>query len=133
GIPALRMADGPVGIRGGGVTGPATAFPAEVALGASFDPALTRKVAGAIAEEAKERGERMLLGPDINLQRLPVGGRDFEMFSEDPYLTSRLAQAYVKGVQEKGVIATAKHFLLNDQELDRTVTSSDADPRTIHE
>jgi beta-glucosidase len=133
GIPALRMADGPVGYRGGTVTGKATAFPAAVAMAATFDTALNRRVAGAQAEEAKARGVRMVLGPDVNIQRLPLGGRDFEMFSEDPYLTSRLALAYVRGMQERGVIATVKHFLLNDQEIDRTIKSSDADERTIHE
>jgi beta-glucosidase len=133
GIPALKMADGPIGFRGGTVTGPATAFPAAVAMAATFDADLNRRVAGAQADEAKARGVRMILGPDVNIQRLPLGGRSFEMFSEDPYLTSRLAVEYVRGVQERGVIATVKHFLLNDQEIQRTVKSSDADERTIHE
>lgn len=133
GIPSLRMADGPVGYRGGTVTGKATAFPAAVAMAATFNTDLNKRIAGAQAEEAKARGARMLLGPDVNIQRLPLGGRDFEMFSEDPYLTSRLAQEYVRGVQEKGVIATVKHFLLNDTELERTVKSSNAGERAIHE
>jgi len=133
GIPSLRMVDGPVGYRGGTVTGKATAFPAAVAMAATFNPALNKEVAGAQADEAKARGARMILGPDVNIQRYPLGGRNFEMFSEDPYLTSRLAEAYVRGVQERGVAATVKHFLLNDTELQRTVKSSNADDRTIHE
>jgi beta-glucosidase len=133
GIPALRMADGPIGFRGGTVTGKATAFPAAVAMGATFDPALNRRVAAAQAEEAKARGASMVLGPDVNIQRLPVGGRNFEMFSEDPYLTSRMAESYVTGMQERGVAATVKHFLLNDEERERTVQSSNADDRAIRE
>jgi beta-glucosidase len=133
GIPTLRMADGPVGFRGGTVTGKATAFPAAVAMAATFDPALNRAVGAAQAEEAKARGVRMVLGPDVNIQRLPIGGRNFEMFSEDPYLTSRMAREYVRGMQSHGEIATVKHFLLNDQEHERTVESSNADDRAIHE
>lgn len=134
GLPAMRMTDGGLGVRGGQRSGRATAFPAGISLAASFDPELTQEVAGAIAREAKDRGFNAVLGPDVNIVRTPVGGRDFEMLcGEDPYLCSRLAQAYVRGIQDQGVIAVVKHLIGNELEADRTRTDSRIDERTLHE
>lgn len=129
GIPALTMTDGPIGVR----NGPQTAFPAGIAMAATFDPALIGQVGIAMADEARLIGKRMLLGPCVGLSREPFGGRNFESFGEDPFLTSRIAESYVKGVQGQGVLASVKHFALNDQEFDRMTIDSHADLRTMFE
>ena len=105
-VPALTMADGPIGVRGTDTTIKATAFPAGIAMGATWDPKMVGDVAGAMAEEAKQRGFRAMLGPELNLSRYPLGGRNFETMGEDPYLTSRLTESYVKQMQGRGVLAT---------------------------
>jgi len=133
GVPAMHMDDAHLGVAH---MGPATAFPAAVGVAASFDPSLAKKEGAAIADEARARDIRMILGPDVNIQRLPVGGRNFEMLGgQEPVLTADMGAAFIRGTQEHGVIATAKHFILNDQELFalRTVADSRADERTIHE
>jgi beta-glucosidase len=129
GIPAIQMTDGPLGVRQGQMT----AFPSGISMGASFDPALVRSVAKAIAEEARFAGKNMLLGPCVNISRHPFGGRNFESFGEDPFLTATLAAQYVEGIQSQDVLASVKHFALNDQEYERTTVDVDADPRAMFE
>jgi len=129
GIPGFEMSDGPIGVR----TGKATAFPAGVALASSWDTNLVARVAKAIAIEAKAKGLNMMLGPTVNIHRLAIGGRNFESFSEDPYLASRMAVAYIKAMQSEKVIACVKHFCCNDQEWERMRYDAVIDARTMHE
>ncbi len=129
GIPALHMTDGPAGIR----TGPATSFPAGVALAASFDPDLVEQVGAAIAREAKAQGKNVLLAPCVNIQRAPQAGRNFENFGEDPFLAARIAVGYVKGVQSENVLAAVKHYAANNQERERHTIDVRVDERTLHE
>jgi beta-glucosidase len=128
-IPALRMTDGPVGVR----VGQATAFPAGALLAATFDPALVERVAAAIARETKGHGKNVLLGPGVNIARSALNGRNFEYFGEDPALASRMAVAYIHGVQSQGVVATVKHFAVNNEETDRMTVSAEVDARALHE
>jgi beta-glucosidase len=128
-IPALRMTDGPVGVR----VGQATAFPAAALLAATFDPALVERVGAAIARETKGHGKNVLLGPGVNIARTALGGRNFEYFGEDPELAAHMAVAYLRGVQSQGVLATVKHFAANNQETDRKTISAEIDARTLHE
>ena len=129
GIPALHMTDGPAGVR----TGPATSFPAGVALAASFDPELVERVGAAIAREAKARGKNVLLAPCVNIQRAPHAGRNFESFGEDPFLAARLSVGYVRGVQSEGVMAAVKHYAANNQERERHTIDVRVDERALHE
>lgn len=132
GIPSIHMTDGPVGVRD--VQGrPTTSFPAGIAMGASFDPNLIKQVAKAMADETRFYGKNMLLGPCVNLSRQPFGGRNFESFGEDPFLTSQLAKSYVQGVQGQNVLASVKHFALNEQETDRMSIDVQADLRAMFE
>jgi beta-glucosidase len=136
GIGKLRVTDGPNGARGGGslIGGVrAAAFPVGIALGASWDPDLVREVAGAIAEEARDKGAHVVLGPTINIQRSVTNGRNFECYAEDPCLTAALAAAYVEGMQAAGVAATPKHFAGNESEIERTTISSEIDARALRE
>src|SRR5580700_6502240 len=115
GVPRLGMSDGPTGVRSN--TGQlATVFPVAVALAATFNPDLTREVAGAIAREAIAPREPGVLAPTINIVRTPLWGRNFETFSEDPYLTAELAIGYVEGLQGEGIGASLKHYAANNQE-----------------
>jgi beta-glucosidase len=116
GLPALRMVDGPVGVRN---LGPSTAYPAGIALAATFDVALAFEEGTALGRDAKSRGAHFLLGPGVNLYRAPMNGRNFEYFGEDPFLASRMTVGYIQGVQRQGVSATVKHFALNNEEYDR--------------
>jgi beta-glucosidase len=109
------------------------AFPCGAALGATWDVDLVERVAAALATETRAKGAQVLLGPTINLQRTPLGGRHFECFSEDPHLTASLASAYVRGLQGGGVAACVKHLVANDQEEDRFEISSELDERTLRE
>lgn len=129
GIPAIHVTDGPLGVR----NGKATAFPAGVAMAASWDTTLIHEVAIAMAQETKAKGRDYLLGPCVCIQRFPFGGRNFETYSEDPYLTSRLAVNWVKGLQGEKVIASVKHFAMNDQELERNNYNVIIDERTMRE
>lgn len=129
GIPALRMTDGPVGVRSGN----ATAFPVSVAMAATWNPDLIKQVGQALGQQAKAKGKNVLLGPCLNIHRVPHGGRNFESFGEDPYLTARMAVASIQGVQVERVIATAKHFAVNNQEFDRTSVDVHIDERALHE
>ncbi len=129
GIPKLSMTDGPVGVRNGA----ATAFPAPVALAASFDPELVQRVGAALGRETRAKGKSVLLAPCVNLQRTPQGGRNFESFGEDPWLASRIATSYIRGVQSEGVAATVKHFAINNQETERMTVSVEVSERALHE
>lgn len=129
GIPSIRMTDGPLGVR----WEKATAFPAGIAMGATFDPTLIEDVGVAIADEARVRGRNMLLGPCINISRHPFGGRNFESFGEDPLLTGRLGASYIKGIQSRNVLPSVKHFAANDQEYERMTIDAHVDLRTLFE
>jgi beta-glucosidase len=135
GIPSLKMSDGPNGARGdafsGGVT--AAAFPAGTVLASTWNTALVERVGQALAQETKTKGAQVLLGPTVNIHRSPLGGRNFESFSEDPYLTSRMAVAYINGLQSQGVGATVKHYIANEEEFERFSISSELDERTLRE
>jgi len=130
GIPAIKMADGPLGVRN---YGEATAFPAGIAIAASWNVDLMHAVGTAVGKEARSKGVHIMLAPGVNIYRAPMCGRNFEYFGEDPYLASRIAVAYVRGVQSQGVVTTAKHFAANNQEYDRNNVSSDMDERTLQE
>lgn len=132
GIPSLRLTDGPTGVRSNGGK-EATVFPVAVSLAASFNPALAREVAAAIAREAHALGEVAILAPTINIVRTPLWGRNFETYSEDPHLTAQIAIEYVKGLQGEGVGASLKHYAANNQELDRMSVSAEVDERTLRE
>ncbi len=121
GLHRLVMSDGPIGVRGEqwSSADPSMALPSPTALAATWDPGLVRRVGRLLAQEARRKGVHVLLAPTINLHRSPLGGRHFECFSEDPYLTGELGAAYVEGVQEGGVATTPKHFVANDFETDR--------------
>jgi beta-glucosidase len=134
-VRAFRVTDGPSGARGQRFAGgpPSVSFPCGAALGATWDVELVARVGAALAEETRAKGAQVLLGPTINLQRTPLGGRHFECFSEDPYLTARLGDAYVRGLQGGGVAACVKHLVANDQEHDRFEISAELDERTLRE
>jgi beta-glucosidase len=126
GIASMHLSDGPVGVRGARSVGSTSvSFPAGVAIGATFDPAAAAELADALADECLDKGVHVLLGPTINLQRHPLGGRYFECYSEDPVLTSELAVAYVAALQARGIAATIKHFVANDTEHERHTISSE--------
>src|SRR3989440_7013366 len=136
GIPSLKMSDGPNGARGaGGFTGgvKSACFPAEILLASTWDTDLIERVGQALAREAKLKGAQVLLAPTVNIQRSPLGGRNFESFSEDPYLSARLAVAYIKGLQEEGVGASIKHYVCNDEEFERFSISSEVRERALRE
>jgi beta-glucosidase len=130
GIPALRMSDGPLGVHD---YGPTTAYPAGIALAASWDTDLARRVGEMMGKDARARGVHFILAPGMNIYRAPMNGRNFEYFGEDPYLASRVAVSFEEGIQSQGVIATAKHFAANNQEYGRMDHSSDVDERTLRE
>jgi len=140
GIPSIKMADGPLGVRcwaGPDVAQPpqvhSTAFPSNSALAAAWDPELVRSEGQAIGQEVKGHGRNMILGPTVNIARVPIWGRNFEGFGEDPYLAARLAVAYIQGVQSEGVVATVKHFAANNQEYERHRIDEKIDERTLNE
>ena len=135
GIPPLKMSDGPAGVRGAHVSGgPASAsFPCGTALGATWDVELIGRVGTALAAELRSKGAHLILGPTVNLHRTPLAGRNFECFSEDPFLTARLAVAYIEAVQAQGVGATVKHFVANDSEFERMSISSEVPERALRE
>ena len=129
GIPELALTDGPAGVR----HGPGTAFPAPVALAATWDRALAQQYGAALGAETKAKGQNVLLGPMVNIVRVPEGGRNFETFSEDPYLTAQMAVAEIRGIQSQGVLAQVKHYAANNQEKQRHTVSADVDERTLRE
>ena len=135
GIPSLKVIDGPNGARGADTNhGPtSTSFPVGAAMGATFDPELIGEVGRALARETRFKGADVLLAPTVNIPRVPVAGRNFECFSEDPLLSGLLAAAYIRGLQAEGVGACLKHFVCNDQEYERFSISANVDERTIRE
>lgn len=136
GIPAMKLTDGPNGARGIGLLGtgtPTACIPCGAVLGATWDPALVEELGRLLGTEARAKQAHVLLAPTINLHRAPKGGRNFECYSEDPLLTGRLAEAFVRGVQSSGVAATPKHFAANDSEFERNTIDVQADERTLRE
>lgn len=139
-IPSIAMADGPHGVRKctvvsdmGSVCFSATCFPTASCLAASWDRDLMYMLGQALADEAMAQNVDVLLGPGVNMKRSPLCGRNFEYFSEDPFLAGELAASYINGLQEKGVGATIKHFAANNQETKRFVISAEIDERTLRE
>jgi beta-glucosidase len=141
-IPSLMMSDGPHGIRKQAHDGdhlglnesvPATCFPTAATVANSWDVTLGEEMGTCLGEEASAQGVDILLGPGLNLKRSPLCGRNFEYFSEDPYLSGKLAASYVRGIQSKGVAACVKHFAANSQELRRMSNNSVVDERTFRE
>lgn len=130
GLPRFKMSDASVGVR---VWGPATAYAGGVALAATWDTGFAHELGEALGRDARARGVNFLLGPGVNIARSPIAGRNFEYLSEDPYLNSALVVPYIEGLQSQGVIATVKHYALNNQEFDRHNASSDVDERTMRE
>src|SRR5256886_15955192 len=136
GIPSLKMTDGPNGARGaGGFTGgvKAACFPAGISLASTWNTDLVERVGQGLAREAKMKGAQVLLAPTVNIQRSPLGGRNFECFSEDPYLSARMAVAYITGLQREGIGASVKHYACNDEEFERFSISSEVRERALRE
>src|SRR3984957_16738690 len=146
GIPSIRMADGPAGVRAwygpSALTNAAdskfpkitsTAFPSGIAVAATWDPETAQAVGQALGQEVRAIGRDMILGPTVNIQRVPLWGRNFEGYGEDPYLAARIGVGYIKGVQGEGVIATVKHFAANNEEFERHRVDETIDERTLQE
>ncbi len=141
GIPAIWLADGPHGLRkaagleetGIGTSLPATCFPTAATLACSWDAALLERVGEAIGRECRHQGVHVLLGPGLNLKRHPLGGRNFEYYSEDPLLSGKLAAAFIRGVQRQGVAACPKHLAVNNQETDRMRIDARVEARPLHD
>ncbi len=132
GVPEVRVTDGPTGVRSNEGEA-ATVFPVGVAMAATWNPALTREVAAAIGREALALNNRVVLAPTINIVRTPVWGRNFETYSEDPFLAGALGVAYVEGLQGEGVGASLKHYAVNNQEANRMTVNAVVDERTLRE
>jgi beta-glucosidase len=130
-IPDLTLNDAGDGVGDGQLN--TTAFPAAIDQAATWDPALQRRFGDALGWEAWHKGIDIILAPDLNLARIPMNGRNFEAFGEDPILSGTTAAAEIQGVQQNNVIATAKHYAENSQETNRNAVSEDVDPRTLHE
>ncbi|MET9318754.1 glycoside hydrolase family 3 C-terminal domain-containing protein [Streptomyces sp. NPDC003038] len=135
GLRSLVMSDGPIGVRGVRWTAddPSIALPSPTALAAAWDPALARRAGRLLAQEARRKGVHVLLAPTVNLHRSPLGGRHFECYSEDPYLTGAIGSGYVNGVQDGGVGTTVKHFVGNDAETERFTVDNAIAPRPLRE
>jgi beta-glucosidase len=144
GIPAIKMADGPMGVRNwrgsSAVTNAAatppvtsTAMPAGIAMASSWDPDLVARGARVVAQEVKALGRDMILGPTVNINRVPLWGRNFEGYGEDPYLAAHMGVAYIKAVQAEGVIPSVKHFAANNEEYERHRIDEKIDERTLNE
>ena len=142
GVPAIWLSDGPNGLRkqagpadhlGLNPSEPATCFPTAATVANSWDPALGEEIGKALGEETASYRVNVILGPGLNTKRSPLCGRDFEYFSEDPYLSGKLAAGYVRGIQSVGVSACPKHFAANNQELRRMASNSVLDERTLRE
>ncbi|KAH7025702.1 glycosyl hydrolase family 3 N terminal domain-containing protein [Microdochium trichocladiopsis] len=135
GIPSIRVSDGPNGVRGTKIFDgvPSSCLPCGTALGATFDPDLLAKLGQLQGQEAKAKGAVAVLGPTLNIQRGPLGGRGFESFSEDPVLSGLLAGHYARGLQQEKVAATLKHFVCNDMEHERMAVNVLVTPRALRE
>ena len=138
-IPSITLSDGPNGVRkqagaadhlGLNPSVPATCFPTAATVACSWDPALGEQIGQAMGEEAAAQEVAVLLGPGLNTKRSPLCGRNFEYFSEDPYLSGKMAASYVRGIQSNGISACPKHFAVNSQELRRMASDSVVDERT---
>jgi beta-glucosidase len=129
-LPRFKMSDASVGVR---TWGPTTAYAGGVALAATWDPDFARKLGESLGRDARARNVNFLLGPGVNIARSPVSGRNFEYLSEDPFLNSQMVVPFIEGVQSQGVIATVKHYALNNQEYNRHNVSADVDERTMRE
>ena len=133
-VPSIKMSDGPNGVRGDSNSGKSSAcFPCAISIGSTWDLPLIKNIGIALGEEAQAKDVDVLLGPTINIHRHPLGGRHFESFSEDPFLTGKIATNYVQGVQSKNVAACLKHFVGNDTEYERHSISSNIDAQTLRE
>jgi beta-glucosidase len=130
GLPEIRMADGPLGVRN---YGPSTAYPGTIGLAASWDTALARKFGASVGSDARARGVHIMLGPAVNINRIPMNGRNFEYLTEDPFLAGRFAVAIVNGIQSQGVAATVKHYAANSQETERDTINEIISERTLRE
>ncbi len=145
GIPAIKMADGPMGVRSwtgsSAITNSSanpvrvetTSFPSGVAMAATWDTALVQREGQAIGQEVKTLGRDMILGPTVNINRVPLWGRNFEGYGEDPFLSGQLGVAYIRGVQGEGVIPSVKHFAANNEEFERHRIDAKIDERTLNE
>jgi len=135
GIPAFKTSDGPNGARGGIFSGgpKAALFPCGVSLAATWNTKILFRVGQHLADEVKARSAQVLLAPTVCLHRGPLGGRNFESFSEDPYLTGKLAASYISGLQGKGIAATIKHLVANEQETERFKIDSIVQERPLRE
>ncbi len=129
GIPELRMTDGPLGVR----WGRSTAFPAGICMASTWDTTLVNSIGAAIGREVKGHDRHVILGPCVNIARIPQGGRNFESYGEDPYLAARMAVSYIRGVQSEGVAATVKHFACNNQEYERMFVDVHVGERALQE
>ncbi|KIW07563.1 uncharacterized protein PV09_01519 [Verruconis gallopava] len=135
GIPSIKMTDGPSGARGEYFDNgtPAALFTCGISLAATWNTELIQNIGVHLGKETRARGANVLLAPTVNIHRSPLGGRNFESFSEDPFLTGKIAAAYIRGVQSEGVAATIKHFVANEQETHRMTINSVVDERTLRE
>ena len=142
GIPSMYCSDGPNGVRRQAGAGdhlglnpslPATCFPTAATVANSWDPELGEEIGRALGEEARVQGVHVLLGPGLNIKRSPLCGRNFEYFSEDPYLAGKMAAGYVRGIQSQGAYACPKHFAVNSQEMRRMAMNAVVDERTLRE
>ena len=129
-LPRFKMSDASVGVR---TWGPTTAYAGGVALAAAWDPELARRIGEGLGKDARARDVNFLLGPGVNIARTPVAGRNFEYLSEDPFLNSALVVPFIHGVQSQGVIATVKHYAMNNQEYNRHNVDVTVDERTMRE
>jgi beta-glucosidase len=129
-LPRFKMSDASVGVR---TWGPTTAYAGGVALAATWDRSFARRLGEGLGRDARARGVNFLLGPGVNIARSPLAGRNFEYLSEDPFLNAAMVVPYIEGVQSQGVIATVKHYALNNQEYNRHNTSVEVDERTMRE
>lgn len=145
GIPSIKMADGPMGVRSwagsSAITSSSaspmkvetTAFPAGIAMAATWDESLVQREGKAVGQEVKALGRDMILGPTVNINRVPLWGRNFEGYGEDPFLAGQMAVSYIRGVQGEGVIPSVKHFAANNEEYERHRVNATIDERTLHE
>ncbi|HSM31098.1 MAG TPA: glycoside hydrolase family 3 C-terminal domain-containing protein [Woeseiaceae bacterium] len=130
GVPRLKMADGPMGVRN---DGPATAFGGGIALAATWNTELAERIGAEFGRDARAKGAHFLLAPGVNIYRAPIAARNFEYFGEDPFLAARIAVSFIDGVQSQGVAATIKHFVANNSEFDRNNTDSIVGERALRE
>ncbi|PVH74233.1 glycoside hydrolase family 3 protein [Cadophora sp. DSE1049] len=135
GVPSIRFTDGPNGARGTRFTSgvPAACLPCGTALGATWDQELIHQAGVLIGKEVKVKGARVWLGPTVNMPRSPLGGRGFESFAEDPFLSGKIAGSYIRGAQSTGIVSTLKHFVANDQEHERMAVDVKVSDRALRE